>query len=447
MQKENYVIMSKNFTLYDCNLASLCQQEDCEALNPRTISDQVYIKENCTLTDWIKDHGSGGGSSSIIVNPTYLSGLDLGTVDSKHFYVPFDWNQFKLDNDKIKLNLKWIPDNSDNEVFNEFVNIGYIKNAFEDENILQLSIPKPTLEYKINNEVDIKNLEIDVSLGNDIKSNIKIPKSAFDDLGFSNNYSLNINGNTVILEGTAGDSSSITFSGGIEINNDEIQHTNKITADNAEATINVDNQLVIPIIEYDSNGHITSIQQNKTFDISYSPHVNDMTTNGLSASFIDTKDLYTIDYWIPILTVIYDRDDVYILFEIFNKTTGVVGYGKFYLTANVNGSSTSCKLYCMEFATSDDTKFDLSNFKFVTDTDNNTITVYKKKRTTTDKYLINILSESTTSYRHYYFTGKDSSITDEDYKLDTNDNRVLANNAFEALNPESAINTTYYPTT
>ena len=270
--------MSK-FTLTKSNLANTCTQEDSEVLYPLTITEQVKITDDLTLEQWIDDLDI---PDAIDISFHYDSGLKVATINDVDLYIPylrtldnvildgipkFDWNYFKLGTqenaDKLQFDLSFTSN------FSNTISVGSLKTVGNTV-LTDIYVPKTLLNVSYD-DVSEK-IQIEASTGN-YTSTASITKSMVQSISSIPDYTLfrDYENNSIVLsDGTTETSAPLNlYEGirGINIESDEttvsIGHTNNITSGSAVASINNDGNLIVPTINYDSNGHITRIVDNE----------------------------------------------------------------------------------------------------------------------------------------------------------------------------------------
>lgn len=339
--------MSKNFTLYEDNLANTCQNEDCEVLNPRTVADQVYIDENTTLTEWIN---SLNIPSDVTINPLYDTGVNIGTINSNAFYVPFltkdgntevlgipkfDWNYFTFDgtNNRVQLDLNWSLNSG---TYGEnFVTVGNIKNSGNNAVLCDITIPSPSLDYEKSD--DSSRLLLKMNLGSQQLNVTAIP---YEDIESVAQNCFTPGENITIEDGIINaNNTEYTASHGIGLTGNDIRHTNNITAGTVQSTITTDGKLRTPTITYDANGHVVNIGTSDILNISATDYSGAWESKSLSVNYFRIPSAWLTgagsnsnDAYIPLFKIYnegpYDDFKVNHLFEIVSRLSYVY-YGKY----------------------------------------------------------------------------------------------------------------------
>lgn len=463
MQKENNIIMSKNITLTECNLASNCYNEDCEIIYPKTIAEQVKISDNQTLSDWIN---SLDIPSKTTIDSDYSEGLKVASVKedgvtTSNLKIPylsnglgvindglpvFDWNYFSLNQvnniDKIQFELLW----SLNNIFDSSeIVLGSILNKNSDL-LTSITMPKPSIKY--TNNTNDRSFDISLLLGEVLQSEINIPYNDIKNSSKSYHIVSNLTNNTISLLDDNGIVSTISYndttytaSKGITItNNNDVQHTNEVEAGNNASSITNDGKLKIPTLSYDSNGHITG-KENNYLTIPQEelhPSAAGMITNGISAHYFNLQN-FTDGVYIPIIKSFSSNNEkIAFVFEVLSREDCGTGYAKYYFQHS-NVTSDLNNLLCLSFypATVIYNGSQITTFAFkdivytitsrvVGGVSGKEVNVYKKvtKRGNDGMFIVNILSENKDYSTQHYFYTNNSSTAEEGYNLLYNDLRI-----------------------
>lgn len=268
-----------NFILTKSNLVNACEHEDSEVLYPLTKSEQVIVGDNTSLAAWIEGLDI---PSETTIPFHYNTGIKTATINNVDLYTPylrtidsvkfdgiakFDWNYFKLGtqehNDEVQFDLLFVSDYENNTL-----NVGSIKNIGNDT-LTNITIPKTFLNISYD---DInERIQFDLNTGS-FEDHAYISKDLMASMSASKTYTLsNGDDNTIVLSDgdteTTATYQTYTASHGLTLEDEDIQHTNNITAGTLVASVTEDHKLNIPSISYDSNGHISSVNDNK-IDIS-----------------------------------------------------------------------------------------------------------------------------------------------------------------------------------
>lgn len=466
--------MSKNITLTECNLANTCYNEDCEPIYPQTIADQVIITGNQTLTQFINNLNI---PDAVTVESDYNEGMKVASVTSEetvtNIKIPyisqegntikgglpnFDWNYFKLgineDYNKIQFSLNW-------DLINTFgtdtVAFGNILNASNDI-LTSVSMPKPTLTYNKNNVNE--SLDLSLKLGNNVQNTINIPYTDLKSLGKTYAISSDNVNHTITLTDSEGASSTIpyndttyTASKGITINNQNVvQHTNNIASGSVATQINEKGKLEVPTVNYDSNGHITTVTIDE-IDIKETPNTEKLWISSslsnhyfrIPVAWLNTLTEETVIY-IPLFKIIKgsttDPDfRVNQLFEIVSRLSYSY-YGKYLLTYGDDTDTGNVPIYTKELLTINNVPTNTTskvysdivayvNEELIEEVNKKVITVYKRYtyahrmiNRTSDTFFVSILGENNPLYStggqqntyKYYCTDKFGS---DDTEIDT----------------------------
>lgn len=180
--------MSKTFTLLDCHLSKECCI-DGEILYPQTITDQVFLSDGSTLTEWINSTNMSSGSD-VSYSGAFESGVSLGTLTidnvANQIYIPITNSSNDTDYGVIKVNRDYFGFNASNELIpylswsnsasfgSYFTNpIGYIDNGNGDH-ILSIMMPNIAL----SGSIDSSNLTYTISVGGNSVSTKSIAVSS-----------------------------------------------------------------------------------------------------------------------------------------------------------------------------------------------------------------------------------------------------------------------------
>lgn len=449
--------MAKNITLTECNLASLCCT-DSEVVYPLTITDQVMLENDMTLTQWINSFNPSGGDTTIV--PDYTTGVRLATINSTEVYAPkvskntlgvindtgivtIDTNYFEVDDvGKLILNFTWAA----NSIYgNSTVQLGELT-SMNGDNITPITMPTPSLTYTFN-----ESLIIGFKLGDSTMSSIQIPATdiqamidsaqSIDDLALSlTGDSLSLINDGTTLSVVTLPNNTYTAGSGIFIENNVISATTtgevytagegiNITNDNEiKQTVATDSELGGIKIGY--TGGNTPVQldgSNKAF-VEVNPVIGSMVSSGLSCHYFrlgtDNKAVFIPDgYYVPlIVSSSSNLGKRFVMFEIIGREDEPFYYARYILNSMTGGGSDKVTLTCLNHYSYDQSCFKYDEVVAVQDDNSNSkvVTIYRKvHQKSNSMFIVNILAENTSEYstQHYYHTKRNSSHHETGYGI------------------------------